>query len=139
MWFPFHNTSLPETLGPSERATFLEIQSAVLTKALDLEKGEQKKHVYFGKEEMLPYEVKARLGSGGFAEVDKVVSLISHKEYARKRFKRRANVRGARKEIKTFLTELQVLKKISHFHCVEIVSTSTRAHLYTRSGTLYLR
>jgi serine/threonine protein kinase len=111
----------------------------VLTKALDLEKGEQKNHVYFGKEEKLPYEVKARLGIGGSGEVDKVVSLISHKEYARKRFKRGVNFKGARNEISTFLTELQVLKKISHVHCVEIVSTSTRAHLYTRSGLLYLR
>jgi hypothetical protein len=122
--FPFNATSLPVTLNPQIRARFLEHQSVVLTKALDLEKGEQRRHIHFERGEELPYEVRGVLGKGSCGTVEKVISLISHREFARKRFKRVRNFSKAQHEIQTFLNEVQILKRISHTHCVEMVSFS---------------
>jgi hypothetical protein len=138
IWFPFNVNTLPITLSPSTRAKFLECQSVVLTKAFDLEKGEQRKHVHFGKGEMLPYEVKAKLGSGGYGEVEKVISLISHREYARKRFRRSKNFLRAQKEVQDFLVELRILKRISHIHCVEMVRAAIFAIYQTDSARFKL-
>jgi serine/threonine protein kinase len=110
------------------RAQFLEYQSAVLTKALDLEKGEQRGHVHLGKGESIPYEVKGILGSGRFSEVEKVVSLISYREFARKKFRRGRQFEATKKEVKSFLTELRVLKRIHHIHCVEMVRLLFHRH-----------
>jgi hypothetical protein len=121
IWFPFTSASLPDTLAPSTRAAFLKSQSVVLSKSLQFEKSPERRHVHFTEGEPLPYEVVGRLGSGAHGYVDKVMSIISHREYARKLFRR---VRGIGKEnIKSFLMELQVLKRISHIHCVELVNT----------------
>jgi hypothetical protein len=120
IWFPFTTTSLPDALTPSVRASFLASQSVVLSKALRFEKSSDRRHAHFAEGEPLPFEVVGRLGSGAHGYVDKVMSTPSHREYARKLFRR---TRGVGKEdIKSFLTELQVLKRISHIHCVELVS-----------------
>jgi serine/threonine protein kinase len=61
----------------------------------------------------------AKLGSGAHGQVDKVMSTVSHREYARKQFRRQ---RGTSKDaIKSFLIELQVLKRVHHHHCIELV------------------
>lgn len=90
--FPFTATSFPPTVGVEVQYEFLQSQSLVLTKALDLEKGERGGHVHFGKDELIPYEVRGRLGTGGYGEVEKVVSLLSHREFARKKIRRARNV-----------------------------------------------
>ncbi|KAI9855853.1 MAG: hypothetical protein M1813_009372 [Trichoglossum hirsutum] len=122
IWLPFTERSLPDTLAPSVQAKFLECQSVVLTKALDLEKENEPKHTHFHEGELLPFEVKAYLGSGGYGTVDKVISLLSHREYARKSFRRGRNFSRAKEDIKSFLAEIKVLKRIQHIHCVELVS-----------------
>ncbi|KAH8696867.1 kinase-like domain-containing protein, partial [Phaeosphaeriaceae sp. PMI808] len=69
------------------------------------------------------FQVVAKLGIGAHAQVDKVMSIVSHREYARKLFRRQ---RGVSKDaIKSFLTELQVLKRVQHYHCVELVQSYT--------------
>lgn len=119
IWFPFGQTTLPRVLSPSIKANFLKYQEVVLSKSLLFEKSPERRHAAFLKDEPLPYEVVGKLGAGAHGQVDKVLSTISHKEYARKLFQR---VRGMRKDaIKSFLTELQVLKRIQHYHCVELV------------------
>ncbi|KAI9765554.1 MAG: hypothetical protein M1839_005420 [Geoglossum umbratile] len=125
IWFPFTERSLPDTLSPSRRAQFLECQSAVLTKALDLENGDHGKHAHFGRGEPLPFEFKATLGSGGYGTVDKVISLLSHREYARKAFKRGRNFSKAKEDIRSFLTEIQVLRRVQHIHCIELIGSYT--------------
>lgn len=121
IWFPFTPTSLPDALTPSARANFLQTQSVVLSKSLRFEKSSDRRHAHFSQDEPLPFEVIGRLGSGGHGYVDKVMSTVSHREYARKLFRR---TRGVSKEdIKSFQTELQILKRVSHIHCVELVST----------------
>ncbi|KAI9766121.1 MAG: hypothetical protein M1839_005028 [Geoglossum umbratile] len=123
--FPFTAASLPAALSPAARGEFLDCQSAVLTKSLDFEKGERRRHFHFGRGEPIPYEVRAKLGSGGYGEVEKVVSLISHCEFARKKFRRGRSSEKSQKEIKSFLSELQILRRIKHIHCVEMIGSYT--------------
>jgi hypothetical protein len=48
------------------------------------------------------------------------MSVVSHREFARKLFRRQ---RGVEKDaVKSFLVELQILKRVQHYHCVELVS-----------------
>ncbi|KAH0558930.1 hypothetical protein GP486_004444 [Trichoglossum hirsutum] len=123
IWFPFTSASLPDDFPPSARAGFLQSQYVVLSKALRFEKNSDRKHAHFAQGEPLPFEVVGRLGSGAHGYVDKVMSTVSHREYARKLFRRK---RGFSKDgIKSFLMELQVLKRVSHIHCVELVQSYT--------------
>jgi heat shock protein 1/8 len=122
IWFPFAQTTLPRAMSPSARANFLKHQEAVLSKSLLFEKSPGKRHARFLQGEPLPYEVVGKLGSGAHGQVDKVMSTVSHREYARKLFRR---VRGMSKDaINSFLIELQVLKRVQHYHCIELVRLS---------------
>ena len=117
IWFPFAATAIPKALSSTSRATFLKAQPLVLTKAVDLEK--TRKHAHFGKEDVFPFEVRERLGRGAYGTVDKIFSPFSRREFARKKFVRRSGQSKA--EVQSFKTELQVLKRIEHHHCVELV------------------
>jgi L1 cell adhesion molecule like protein len=120
IWFPFTPSTLPSTLQPSTWTSFLDAQQVVLSKGFRLEKGADRKHAHFSQDEPLPFQVIGRLGRGKHGSVDKVMSTISYREYARKVFKK---TRGLRREaIKTFITELTILKRVDHRHCVELVS-----------------
>lgn len=121
IWFPFNASSVPGALSSSMRKEFLEMQHLVLTKAVDLEKSELRPHAHFGKDEIFPFEVRERLGRGGFGTVDKIFSSFSRREFARKRFARGKTPESKRREVQNFKTELQVLKRIQHHHCVELV------------------
>ena len=125
-WFPVTERSLPRCLSPSVRAAFVNAQQLVLTKSMDLEKGRNGKHCHFKKGEPLPFEPKGILGNGGFGQVDKVLSTISLKEYARKRVSRSEAFRGPGKEhMKQFIEEIQLLKRLKHHHVVEFVGSYT--------------
>ena len=97
-WFPVTERSLPHCLRPSHCSEFVLAQDLVITKSIGLEKGEEGQHCFFRRHEPPPFEEKAILGSGGFGQVDKVLSLISFKEYARKHFETRYSVDKERKE-----------------------------------------
>ncbi|ORX97441.1 kinase-like domain-containing protein [Clohesyomyces aquaticus] len=73
--------------------------------------------------EPLPFQVVSRLGIGAHGHVDKVISELSHREYARKLFRRMRGVSNG--AVKSFLVELQILKRVQHFHCVEMVQSYT--------------
>jgi heat shock protein 1/8 len=119
IWFPFTQASLPSTLSPTVRASFLDQQQVVLSKSLLFEKSSERKHTHFAQNEPNPFQVVAKLGSGAHGQVDKVMSTVSHREYARKQFRRQ---KGTNKDaIKSFLIELQVLKRVQHHHCIELV------------------
>jgi len=125
-WFPVTKQNLPGCLSPSVCAAFFDAQQIVLTKSIDLEKGEKGKHCHFQQGEPLPFEPKGILGAGGFGQVDKVLSMISSKEYARKRVPRSVAFRGPRKEhIKQFVAEIQLLKRLKHHHIVEFIGSYT--------------
>lgn len=119
LWFPFTPASVPKLLSPDLRLLFLDAQQLVLTKAVDLETG-SKRHTHFGKDDAFPFEIRGKLGRGGATNVDKIYNPLSHREFARKRFRRgRGQSKG---EIDNFKNELQVLKRIQHDHCIKLVS-----------------
>jgi serine/threonine protein kinase len=125
-WFPVSTKrSLPKCLSYTARADFMKAQSTILTNALDLEKGEEGKHQNFAKGQPLPFESRINLGFGAFGQVDKVVSLVSHKEYARKRIRRRGIFEQAQISVKGYINELEVLKRVRHPHIVELVGSYT--------------
>ncbi|KAI9857182.1 MAG: hypothetical protein M1813_008544 [Trichoglossum hirsutum] len=123
IWFPFSTKSLPGQLSPSMCTEFLEYQSIVLTKWVNLEKGTDLRHAHFGEDEALPFEVVCPLGKGGYGNVDKVVSLLSGREFARKKFRKRGLRKGS--DVASFRTELMVLKRLRHQHCVELIGSYT--------------
>lgn len=125
-WFPVTEKSLPGCFSPSIRAAFVNAQQMVLTKSMDLEKGESGQHCYFKRDEVLPLKVQGVLGTGGFGQVDKVLSRISSREYARKRVHRSEAFRGRKKEhMQQFIAEIQLLKRLKHHHIVEFVGSYT--------------
>ncbi|KAL5376730.1 hypothetical protein DPSP01_010275 [Paraphaeosphaeria sporulosa] len=125
-WFPVTERNLPSCLLPSVKSSFVRTQSLVLTKSMDLEKGGNGQHCHFEKGEPVPFDPRGILGSGGFGQVDKVLSQISFKEYARKRVLRGTAFTGPRKEyIKQFVAEIQILKRLKHHHIVEFVGSYT--------------
>ncbi|KAF7502172.1 hypothetical protein GJ744_006776 [Endocarpon pusillum] len=88
-WFPFSAKSVQATtLSSTKQSEFLEAQKLVLTKAVDLEKNGEKKHFHFNRSDTIPFKGLGEIGRGGYATVDKVSSLFSRREYARKLFKR---------------------------------------------------
>jgi hypothetical protein len=125
-WFPVTERSLPPCLRPSRCSQFVVAQELVITKSMDLEKGEKGQHCFFREHEPLPLEMKGILGSGGFGQVDRVLSLISFREYALKRVPR-SNVFGGRGTecVKQFIAEMRALKRIKHRHVVEFVGSYT--------------
>ncbi|KAK3984893.1 Hsp70 protein-domain-containing protein [Cladorrhinum sp. PSN332] len=122
MWFPFSVNTLPKSLPPSAQTRFLEIQSVVFakSKSFQLETSERK-HAHFSANEPLPLQSIAKLGFGAHGSVDKVISTLTHKVYARKLFRKAKGLR--REDVQTFRTELDILKRISHKHCVALVAT----------------
>ncbi|KAK6359606.1 hypothetical protein TWF696_000754 [Orbilia brochopaga] len=130
-WLPFSLSSLPDGIPLAVRSAFVRAQPLVLTKAVDLEKGERGRHRHFGPDEPLPFKSKGPLGAGGFGAVDRVVSTISGREYARKRLPRGVVGKGSgagpkvKEHMKAFRAELEVLKRMRHRHVVEYVGSYT--------------
>jgi heat shock protein 1/8 len=134
IWFPFTQGSLPRAMSPSARTNFEKYQSLVLSKSLRFEK--DRRHDHFASGEPLPFHVVAKLGSGLHGYVDKVMSTVSGREYARKQFRRQ---RSASKDaVRSFMVELQALKKIKHYHCIELVGlTKYRAYQGSTDSSRY--
>ena len=125
-WFPVEARSLPQTLRPFVRAAIVKAQSLVITKSVEIEKGENGRHGHFGKGDPLPFEIKGKLGSGGFSQVDRIASLISYKEYALKRMRRRVVFGNeSREAFKRFKAEVEIVKSLKHHHMVEFVGSYT--------------
>jgi len=67
-WLPVIPRNLPGSLDSTARANFVQAQSVVLTKAIDIEKGENGLHQNFARGEPIPFETKGILGAGGFGQ-----------------------------------------------------------------------
>jgi serine/threonine protein kinase len=119
MWFFFTQRNLPASLSTLVKTKFLEVQSLVFadSKSHKLEHG--KKHVHFSRNDPKPFQVFGLLGKGAHSSVDKLMSTLSQKEYARRRFRK---TRWQKEDVQTFLTELRILKRVRNKHCVELVS-----------------
>ncbi|OCK90737.1 kinase-like protein [Cenococcum geophilum 1.58] len=123
-WFPFEHKTLPSSLSPSAMDLFLRTQHLVLTKSLDLER-ETGQHKHFSHSDDVPFIKVAELGQGGYGYVDKVVSTVSYKEYARKLIPRTRTFKKDRKVLKEFEHELAHLKKLKHGHIVQFIGSYT--------------
>ncbi|KAH7130766.1 kinase-like domain-containing protein [Dendryphion nanum] len=73
------------------------------------------------------FDIGDRLGSGGYGQVDKILSKISYKEYAMKRILRHAEFRKTKVVIKEFLKEKTILQSLDHRHIVRYVGSFTDA------------
>jgi TolA-binding protein len=124
-WLPFAERSLPDCFHPSQRSKFVATQNLVMTKSMDLEKGAAGQHCHFHRNEAVPFEEKGIIGSGGFGQVDKVLSLISFREYARKLVIRSMMFGHRTGNIKGFIAEIEILKRLKHHHIVEFVGSYT--------------
>jgi len=124
-WLPVSSLQLPESLSSAAKANFLQAQSIVLTKARDLESGEDGQHQHFGENELLPFRTVSLLGSGGFGQVEKVISILSNNEYARKRIQREKVFGRNRKSMKSYISELGILKRVDHRHIVKLIGSYT--------------
>ena len=126
-WFPVTEESLPAVFAsPALRSHFVRTQNIILTNSIDIEQGERGRHRHFAKNDPLPFERIRLLGSGGFGEVDQVRSLITFREYARKRVPRSVAPRGRGAEaIKCLISEIEVMKRLRHHHIVELVGSYT--------------
>jgi len=127
-WFPVTLQNLPQlkSLTPAMGSAIVNNQDLILTKSIDLEKGETGRHRHFTKGELLPFETVYTLGSGMSGRVDKVRSMISNKEYAIKHILRR-NVfgRDPAPAVRAFISEVEILKRLKHRHIVEFVGSYT--------------
>jgi len=122
--FPATASNVPPCLSPRQRTAFLKTQGFVLTSSLELEHGG---HHYFQDDETVPFQRLTILGAGGFGEVDKVLSLTTFKEYARKRVPRSmifANKRQA-EMVTQLVAEITVLKRLKHHHVVDLIGSYT--------------
>ncbi len=125
VWFPFTHHTLPGAFkSPSSRFDFLKAQGLVLSKALALEQ-EDGGHKHFSASSDVPLIKVAELGKGGFGFVDRVLSTISHREYARKLIPRGQTFRKNKEILKSYERELSNLKRLSHLHIVELIGSYT--------------
>ncbi|KAL1643729.1 hypothetical protein SLS58_004744 [Diplodia intermedia] len=125
-WFPVEASALPPRLQPSVRNAIVKAQTLILTKSVDLEKGENGRHWHFAKGEPQPFKVVGVLGSGGYSQVHRIRSTISFKEYALKRIRRRRAFGNASKEaVRQFTSELKLLKCLKHKHTAQYVGSFT--------------
>jgi serine/threonine protein kinase len=93
---------------------------------MDLEKGERGQHCHYKQGEQPPFEKLGVPRRGGFGQVDRVRSLISSKEYARKQVPRGLAFRGRQKEdVRRFIDEIEIMKLLKHDHIVEYVGSYT--------------
>ncbi|KAL5349220.1 hypothetical protein ACLOAV_005508 [Pseudogymnoascus australis] len=124
-WLPFKERSLPHCVRPSQRSQFVATQNIAMTQSLDLEKGAAGQHCNFSQREVLPFKEKGIIGSGGYGQVDKVLNLVSFKEYARKRVNRHMAFGRRTEDLQSFIAEIEILKRLNHHHIVEFVGSYT--------------
>ena len=125
VYFPFTHSTLPQSLNPSVAHEFLQAQRVVLSSALDLER-ETGRHRHFPSSDDVPFIKVEELGKGAFGYVDRVVSTVSHKEYARKLIPRGRTFQRNQKILRDFERELGTLKKLRHHrHIVQLIGSYT--------------
>jgi ubiquitin C-terminal hydrolase len=123
--FPFTIQTLPQSLNPFVAHGFLETQHVVLSNGLDLER-ESGRHRHFSSAADVPLIKVEELGKGAYGYVDRVISTVSHKEYARKLIPRGRTFQRNKKILRDFERELGTLKKLSHHrHIVQLIGSYT--------------
>jgi hypothetical protein len=123
LWIPITSEFLLSEILPEEElhSHFLHAQRRVCVQPLDFRLGLGSVHGHFATTKDSPFEVLQSIGTGRVGHVEKVVGLVDGKVYARKRVRKESFYNNARNRIHRFRCELEVLRRIKHRHCVEIV------------------
>lgn len=122
-WFPIGKRSLPSFLGPRIKAAIVEHQHIIFTKSLDLETGT---HCYLDSTEELPYNFVSYIANGSFGQVSRIESKVTYKPYALKTIRRHARYgTDARHAMERFLSEMKIMKRLTHRHIVQYVGSFT--------------
>ena len=123
---PVSHRDVPKHLSSEARSQFLVTQTLVCTKNADLELGAAGQHHHFDAGDPLPFEIRERLGDGGFGQVDRIISLRTGKEFALKRFARRAVSSGkGLAGLRGIIAEIEIMKTLTHRHVVRFVGSYT--------------
>jgi serine/threonine protein kinase len=127
-WFPFVQRSLPEGLHcHSDRTNFLNTQRLVCnTKALNLERTGTR-HGHFPDPDEIPLRKIGDLGKGASGFVERVISTVTHREYALKLIRRGTTFRQDKRVLRDFENELFHLKTLSrgHIHIIDLIGSYT--------------
>ncbi|KAL5384227.1 hypothetical protein DPSP01_005372 [Paraphaeosphaeria sporulosa] len=124
--FPVSENNLPDILSTAQKEGFNRLQRLILDPAMSLERAENGTHQIIADEESVPFRRQKLLGKGGFGEVDKVFSLITFREYARKCVSRPSVFRKKSIEcMRQLEEEIQILKRLKHRHTVKYVGSYT--------------
>ncbi|KPM40415.1 hypothetical protein AK830_g6150 [Neonectria ditissima] len=127
-YLPYSEGNLPDIIkGSSQRSSFLNLQSVVRCRREEdlsgLEEGGH--HVHLPGHADAYFHSLEVLGTGRFAQVDKVYSRRTLKTYALKQIHRGQSVLEDKFQLASFEKELQSLKAISHRHVVKLVGSYT--------------
>ncbi|KAJ8110162.1 hypothetical protein OPT61_g6924 [Boeremia exigua] len=128
-WFPFSQKTLPVSFqDTTARNAFLQNQELVFNiRTIRLEH-EESSHGHFRDASAIPFKKIGELGKGGFGSVDRVLSTITHREYARKQLPRGRTFRKDKEVLRAFEQELSRLKSLSknqHQHVVKLIGSYT--------------
>ncbi|KAF2819627.1 kinase-like protein [Ophiobolus disseminans] len=119
---------LPEALRyQAGHSGFIDAQKRVFnSKAFDLERPDAR-HGHFHSATDVPLKKIGDLGKGGSGFVERVISTITHKEYALKLIKRGQTFKKDKRVLRDFEKELSTLKKLSqaHRHIIDLVGSYT--------------
>jgi hypothetical protein len=122
-WIPITSESiLQDIFKPQVRLRFLQVQDCVCLQPTSLRLGPLNSHGNFAKKEDVPFQRCRSIGRGRVGHVDEVLSLKDREVYARKSIRKLSYFEDVRRNIERFRCELQVLRRIKHRHCVQIVS-----------------
>jgi hypothetical protein len=124
MWIPLtSDTTLRQLLKPEICFQFLRAQDRVCLHSKCFRLGPRDSHGHFATRHDAPFERRRSIGRGRIGRVDEVLSLSDRRVYARKTIRKASDFgdnRG-RDDIESFRCEVQVLRRIKHQHCVQMV------------------
>ncbi|KAI9821204.1 MAG: hypothetical protein M1827_003938 [Pycnora praestabilis] len=127
MSFPYTSRRSLDGLlkGYKDCQEFLNLQSCVLTDAYEIEKGFEGRHICLKKDGDELFASKRLIGQGGSGSVDRVLTKLSFREYARKRISRGKALKRNDVGLAQFERELSALKRLHHDHLVQVKGSYT--------------
>jgi serine/threonine protein kinase len=122
-WLPVSRHQLPACLNSGASAKFLQKQSVICQNEADKE-NVFGPHRRFHRD-VLAFETIRILGSGGSGQVEEVLHQPSNKKYVRKLILRRGPFSKNKNIMGSYISELEVLKRLKHRHIVDLVGSYT--------------
>jgi hypothetical protein len=122
LWLPITSDFILSQILPEHlRVHFLRAQTRVCVLPTNFRLGLGSPHGHFLTTAASPFQRLQSIGRGSMGHVEKVLSLVDGRVYARKSIPKLSNYSHARDDVQRFRSELQALRRIKHRHCVEIV------------------